>query len=249
MEEKSTARKLGKIFGVLLFMTFLSLTLMSYSLAEFTSYNIIEPAFESMAQEKISLNETQLESQYDGMKQMCSSPGTTELPMTNNITIKCSDIAATTADKIPALMAKAVFDSVYYKKFDCSFITCLRTLPAQDKASLLLTEKANEFYGKAWIYFLVAAFASGALLFAAAETWQSKFKSLGFCLFITGTPYILLKFLLKKFMPAETAAQAAPMVDAMINALSMKFLIAMFAGVVLIAIGFMIDFYEKKSNE
>lgn len=244
----SIAKKVGKGFGIMLFTLFLSLAMLSYSMAQFTSYTVIEPAFVSMVRENMPLNKTDLESQHNMLLEYCKFPNTTEMPIQENVSIKCSDISATTPDKLPDLMAQAFFDSIYYKQFDCDFITCLRTMSPSQRSSIILTDMGNQFYSKVWIYLLMAAIAGVALIIACVDTWKSRLKSIGFCLFIAGTPYFMFNFI-KKLLPADVASQASPLIDVIVKTLSPKFLIVLVAGIILIVLGFVIQFYEKKSKE
>jgi len=244
----SIARKFGKAFGVMLFTLFLSLAMLSYSLAEFTKYGAIEPAFEQMVLEKMPVNKADLEGQRKTVLDYCKQPGITEMPIQEGVALQCADVSASTADQLPKLMAKAYFDSIYYKPFSCSFVKCMITLPSDERSSIILTDMGNRFYSKAWIYLLAAAIGAAALLFICSNTWASRLKSLGFCMFIAGTPYFMFSFL-KKFLPADVASQASPLIDVIVKTLSPKFLIVLITGVILIIAGFGMKYIFKKEEQ
>ena len=112
-----------KKISVFLFGIFLSLAVTSYALAGFTNYSVERSAFVNIISGDFSerfFGNGDTEELRDALLFQCKSKSSVDLPVqSQTITLKCSEIKSN--PHILAVMANALFDKVYYKKYDCNF--------------------------------------------------------------------------------------------------------------------------------
>lgn len=146
--------------------------------------------------------------------------------------------------------AGALFDSIYYKEFDCGFIQCVQV----GKFDVLLSAQGYEFFNGIKMYLIAAAVASAVVIFVSAETWPARMKGFGVPLIFIGLSYVMLSLvksnIISKLPFAQEAEQigisVAPIVDKIIAPMMNSFLIALVVGIVLTAGAYVLEYKEKR---
>jgi hypothetical protein len=237
----------AKVSSEILFTIFLSLLIIVFALANFTSYENLKPVFLNIAKQQINMTPQQLNSTYTTLMQLCKISGNETLYV-ESLEIKCSDIFSSTPENLPELIGSSTFEKIYFKKYDCQFFQCI-SLPGQDKFLFLLSEQANTFFKKSIIYLELIVVLSAVILIASIETWSGRFKALGLSLIFVGAAdfvIILLKGLMMQNLPQQIAESADPIINQILDSVSNMYLIIFIAGVVLFIIGFVMSYLSKR---
>lgn len=235
--------KLLKKVCAFLFLLFLGLALFAYMESEASKAENLKSLFVPMIAEGISGNVTseQLSLAHKAYLQNCTGKDSITIPMEPQaVTINCNELQNSNAEQFPTLIAESLFDSMYYKDYGCDFITCLQTLPKEQKFMVILSSTAQKFYESIiFPMILLTVFAAiGILTFA--KDLSDKLKSLGWPILITGIGFFVLPLLFKN-MPQT----AAPLVENLNIVAKPVFTALTIIGVLLVVAGYFVKGKKK----
>lgn len=219
-----------------------------------TEYNTLKPLVTKILTQQLSENisEVQLNQFYSYVEFKCKTEDSIEIPLgIEDITVKCSDMEKVTQENFIPFISDRLFDSIYYKKYDCEVIDCIRQ-KGQQGFLVLVSEHGNNFLKsiKGFLWLLTGIFA--IIFFLAIETFSGKFKGFGMSLIFTSIPFFVFYYL-KDFIPSELfnlSPQLLQIVNDAINQLFDKmmtnFLIVFIVGIVLTIVGYLVFGKRKK---
>jgi hypothetical protein len=179
--------------------------------------------------------------------------------MPTNLVIKCSQldkIIPSDAESINAtsMLSNVLFDSIYYKSYDCNFVECIMKAKAPTDYLILISSSFNSFLSELLIYLGIGTFTSLFLFIFLETTWIKRINNIGWSLFWIGiTPIIFIpmkSFVLSSLnIPSEIQDVMKNFVDPMINSVFNNFYIILILGISLLVIGYSLRFlYRKKSK-
>jgi hypothetical protein len=179
--------------------------------------------------------------------------------MPANLVIKCSQldkIIPSDAESINAtsMLSNVLFDSIYYKSYDCNFVECIMKAKAPTDYLILISSSFNSFLSELLIYLGIGTFISLFLFIFLETTWIKRINNIGWSLFWIGiTPIIFIpmkSFVLSSLnIPPEIQDVMKNFVDPMINSVFNNFYIILILGISLLVIGYSLRFvYRKKSK-
>jgi len=239
----------GKIFGGFLFSTTLGLLIFALALSQFLQYETIQPPIANILQEEISksYSNEQLTNLLIFLKNECTNKNTIDLPVGQetenkiNATLKCSEINTAQPSDLSRIISVAVFDKIYYKKYDCEFLKCFQKLQGTEKFTLFLSIQATEFFSSILKYLEVGVAAGLIILIVSIRTWHGITKSIGIsCIFI-GISYFILPVAESQIstrIPQEQATAIMPIINIFFRLIRPKLLIVLIIGIVLAIIGY-----------
>jgi hypothetical protein len=179
--------------------------------------------------------------------------------MPTNLVIKCSQldkIIPSDAESInvTSMLSNVLFDSIYYKSYDCNFVECIMKAKAPTDYLILISSSFNSFLSELLIYLGIGTFISLFLFIFLETTWIKRINNIGWSLFWIGiTPIIFIpmkSFVLSSLnIPSEIQDVMKNFVDPMINSVFNNFYIILILGISLLVIGYSLRFlYRKKSK-
>lgn len=222
---------------------------MSSAFAQFTEYDNLKGTFTGLVSQQLpSMNQSQFEQTKAALTLYCRQPGRTTVNFADampgsygslNITMKCSDITtAASSQAFFDLVAIAMFDGIYYKNYTCSFVTCVTTLPNQDKIAVIASRHANSFFKQA-VFICIGGMVVGLLLITVGiRRIFGIFKAVGIEMIIAGALSYVSINAVKGMVPAGVSSIAGPVVDSLVATISSNLIIVVIVGVILAVIGF-----------
>ncbi len=236
-------RDIGKFVGGSLFTLGLSLFIIIFTMMQFTEYNTVKPLFVPLIENQLSnqTNSSDWPMIHAGLVTQCEGKENIQLPLENdNITLKCSDIASSGSDGLVKLIAGAAFDKVYYKEYTCEFIDCIRNMDTQN-LYIIFSYKGLQFYRSVLIYSIVVTVAGLLILIVSSKGW-GRLTSIGSICLVSGLSIIALPFI-KGVAPR---ADISPIIDKLFELLSIKYVVVLVVGVVLLAVGIAGNYLSKR---
>lgn len=246
-------RGLGKFFGSTIFTTFFVFAILMVEMITFTGYDNFKAIASGLLEKQVlsAIDEKQFIDLQNSLLFQCSQTDKVNIPLGNiTITLKCDDIKNSNKTELTNLITTSLIDSIYYKKFNCSFVDCIKS---KDPQNLLVvaTNEGNHFYKNSQVYMWIGAAVGLVLLLVSSETWAGRLKGVGFNLVFTGIPFLLLGYaqsLLVPAIPLELESSVKPVIDGLTSSLKNKFLIVLVIGVVLIVAGYGLGFYLSRKG-
>jgi len=241
----SVLSALGKIIGGIILGLFLIGLIFASGMAQFTTYDNLQPTFVNLISTSMPINESQFTQTKAMLTQQCQQPGVTTIDLGTlgnggvNMTLKCSDIAsATSAAQLARLAATGLFDSIYYKNYTCEFFSCMSTLPEQEKMTVMSSAHANAFFNQAVMWCIGGMILGIVLLVVAIRKPFGIAKAVGIEMIASGAvAYVgisMIKGTISTGMPSEVIGVA----NSLFGILQNNFIIVLAIGVVLTVIGF-----------
>ena len=247
-------RGLGKFFGSTIFTTFLVLAILLMELVSFTSYDNFKLLASEISKKQLfsAMSEQDLTDLQQMLLFQCSQTDRINVPIFGGqpVVVKCDDVRNSDKAQLPTLITNALVDSIYYQKFNCSFIDCITKGNQQDML-IVASNEGNQFYKSLQVYMWIIAVVGLILLLVSIETWSGRLKGVGFNLVFTGLPFLFLGYIQSSFMPALPPAiesSVKPIIDGLISSLKDKFLIVFAIGVVLVIAGYALGFYLSRKD-
>ncbi len=236
-----------KKVSILLFGTFLSLAVTSYALAGFTNYGIERPAFVDIISGDFSerfFGNGDTGELRDALLFQCKSKSTVDLPVqSQTITLKCREIKSN--QNTLAVMANALFDKVYYKKYDCNFFACvseeLSKGVSAETVFLFVGQKAHEFYNRLLAAAIILTIIFGAIMLKFEQALAVRLKLLGWPFLLTGISYLYVFF-------RGQAGGLSKFTDPLFDLLSPIYLVFLIAGVGLLIAGYYLGWKNPVSK-
>lgn len=246
---------LEKFVGGLIFSLSLGFIIFSLALAQFTEYKSLQPVMTSLLEKQISqqYSTEQLNLTHNALIEQCKDKETINIPLGQNSTVKevalkCSDISSSQPSDIPKLLSSAIFDDLYYKKYDCQFIQCLQQ-PGTEKFTVILSSYANKFFNSITVYLAVGLVVGIIILLASTRSLVGTVKSIGISCIFVGITYFIIPFI-KKYvvqqLPAEAISSMEEIVNQLLTYLSSIMLYVLIIGVVLTLIGYAAGYLLKR---
>lgn len=246
----SAIRKIGKSLGSSFFVFFLTATILILSMIQLTNPENMKLIFTDILNQQLKEN-SDYSKIYSQVYQYCSLDPTKPIELSSmdqNITLNCSDVQSKKSEEeFKNFLIGKVFDQIYYKKYDCSYIECLNR-PVQNKILVLVSAKTNEFLKSILIYSIIATAVFAIIFAASCEKISGVFKGLGTSLIVIGLPYFIIEFLLIKLLPSELISKVSNIIDQVLSSFSKKFLIVLAVGIILTIIGLIIEYVGKKKK-
>jgi len=241
----SVVTALGKIVGSLIFGLFLIGLIFVSAIAQFTAYDNLQPTFVNLISTSMPINESQFPQMKAMLAQQCQQPGVTTINLGTlgngggNMTLTCSDIAsATSAAQLARLAATGLFESIYYKNYTCEFISCMSTLPEQERMVVMSSAHANAFFNQAIMWCIGGIILGLVLLIAAIRKPFGISKAVGIEMLVSGAvAYVginMIKGTISTGMPSEVIG----VMNNLFGILQNNFVIVLVIGVVLAVVGF-----------
>jgi hypothetical protein len=232
------------------FLTFLLATILLFGLTKFTQYENLKPIIAGIISKQV--NETQLSQFYPYIELYCKAKNETiKLNFTiGEIEISCQEIVGKTPNQLIEIFATKTFDEIYYKKYECEFIDCLKEARKKEDYLVFVNEKSNFFFEEILPYSFFATVLFLIIFLIVCESWYVRTKNLGITLLIVGLPYFIFKItlneLLQKFLPLEMIEVVAPAVNVIFNYFYQIFFLILLNGVLLLIVAFGIKLRSKK---
>jgi len=235
-------RSLGKFLGSFIFTTSLSLVIIAISLAEITSYENMKPVFVGIAGEKIVEDTTKLAELHSQLVKSCEGKESIEIPTgSENIEVKCADVVSSTPENIGNVIATAMFDKVYYKKYNCNFIECIQL--GGENLMVIASSTGNKFFQDSILYLSIATVLGVVIVFVLNETYALRLKAVGKdCIGVGAMVFLifLTNFIVPSFVPAELLPKISGFLNFVENSIMIRFAVVLVVGIVLFLIGFLI---------
>jgi hypothetical protein len=247
----SILRSIGKWFGSFLFTTFLVLAITSVSIIDFTSYENLKVAFGGLfGQSMANVDQQTLDMILVTLRQECVGKESVQLPLREDysITVVCSRVNEPGAN-MRDIISTAVFDEMYYKKYDCNFIDCLRS----GDFTVVASAYGNQFFRSVQILMVVAAAVGVVLILACEETWPKRLRSIGLNMLFSSIPFfvieVVLPTLIQNISPETSmlgSGQLNEMMGELFAPMSMYFIYLLVAGIAMTVAGFAWGYLEKR---
>ena len=195
------------------------------------------------------ITEDQLKQLHSVFLQECKSEEYINLPSigSENISIPCKDVNASTPENFIDLVGGEIFDTFYYNEYSCNFIECLKQ-PGEEKLLVIVSLKGHEFFKNIQLYFWDLTAVGLLILLVSIDTWGKRLKTLGWGMILVGLPFVIFDYT-KNIVLKNIPANLVGILNSVISSVSYSFLIVLAVGVVLLLSGFMIEFRLKKKNE
>ncbi|HLC59064.1 MAG TPA: hypothetical protein VJH34_00900 [archaeon] len=264
-------RGIAKGFVSGLFSTSLMAFLLIGNLIVFTEYDNMKNLFTKIATKILpeqsesipSLTPSQLDDVRSGLNALCQGKESIDLSqfaqelnvqnIPDNLTLKCSSLDeilppnATTVNTT-TLAVNAIFDSIYYKKYDCSFINCMLNAKSPSDFTIIMSEQFNQFLVGMKSYFLGLTGVFLILLLIVAKGIGGKIRAVGWAMFWIGIiPYLFTfvnDYLIARFVPLPEGIDidlnsiVNPLVESLFKGFNVVFIIS----IILIVIGYSLGF-------
>jgi hypothetical protein len=193
-----------------LFSLSLGSIILFYVMFQFTLYENLQPAVDSVIQEQ-SAPEGFDESDFPNMKNdllsRCSNSTTgqidVELENGGLVELACPGIEnAATSKEIFTMVGASAFKKAYYQEHDCSFIQCLlQEGNSTNKLAMLLSQKSHDFFGEIQIFVIAVTALFGFIFAYASGTPEKIARNFGWAFTFLGSSFIMAE-LFKNMDPA-----------------------------------------------
>ncbi len=248
------------IFAILLTIA-LVLFIVNLSFMQTTSYNDLKPrvvvfteqtlsnSMEQSTPEDLSVLKTMLIENCSGQEETLFSFGEQEFLPMNNVIIDCSEISnETTAEQLVNIVSTGVFDSIYYKEYNCSPLDCLsQTNQDPEKLLVIVSKKANNYFTNIGIILIIIIILLIFGMVMLSKPKQTAIYALAPAFLISG-----LLFLLKFPLSSAVSGVQEPIkgiLELFISALFINALIVFILGIVFLVLAIILKILIKKSKK
>lgn len=265
-------KKIARSLGIFIFILSLSSALFVSAIAEFTEYDNMKSMLVDILSLQLEQAAGQVESDqlsdqlYQTLLIACESRDTFEVPLSEigefgdvtSVIINCADFkqlseGANTMEYLLDIVAGNVFDSFYYKQYDCEFVDCLQTADYL----VIMSAQGNQFFKSVNVVLWAGVVIGSVLIIAYSETWASRLNGFGWPMIFTGASYFFVSFLrtviFENFPLMSEAEQAginiAGPIDALMKPMMDSLMMVLTIGVVLIVASYVVGYYENKRKE
>lgn len=241
---------IGKTFGSLIFMTFLSLSILLIDVINFTEYDNVKTVFGGIIQKILfqNVDENALGQTRESLVNQCSNGvENVKVPGNGDIFIKCSDLKNQNKS-IQDIITNSFIETFYNKKFDCGFVNCLTNGNSED-LQVILSHQGSQFLKEVQRYFWIGTAAGLALLLVSTRTWPGRLKGIGFNLVSAGIPFLFVS-VVQKMLPTfpEGFESVQAIVNSLFSSIRTKFIILTIIGIALIISGYLLGIYLKRKG-
>jgi len=255
----SIARKLGEVFGELIFSISLGFFIIFIALANFTQYTTLQPVITNIIENQFqNITQEQIDFLYLNLTEQCKTSSTAIVPLTSQeISLNCTDVKNSQSSDIIHLISKNLFDQIYYKKYECNFLDCIKGLAfprnfseAQNQQfQVIISAKANEFFSNNQLFLIVGIVVGLVLVVISVKVWYNILKIIGLTLLFIGITYLLIPLIKIQIVPIAPQGQDfSAIVDLLFAPISTMLRNILILGIVLTVIGYISAFLLKSSE-
>lgn len=249
----SIERNIGKSIAGFFFFITIGLTLILMSLATLTEYDSVKDIVTKVIQQQppeSQFSEDQKQEIILNLKKECEGKeyiegGSIPIEGGADVLIKCSNLQ--NVNDFESLIYVSVADTLYYKKYQCGFLDCLRN--GQYFMPLIITEIAHKFYQDAFIYSLIITIIVGAVFVILIEDNKSRLKSIGWVLIVSSVPFVIMNFMIDYIVGLLAPQQAAALVQSVLKNIFSPivniYIYLLIAGIALTTTGYLIKSRDK----
>lgn len=253
-------RGLGKVFGSLVFTTFLVLGILLVGIIEITGHDSIKQIASGMIEKQLLSSNTAIDLQdvRNFLLFQCTQTDKTTLTLSDKlpqIILDCNDVRNSDSSKLPSLISGAIVDSMYYRNFGCNFSNLVQCSQSPENTLqgvpiFFVSNEANQLYKTATTYVWVLAAVGLLILLVSIETLPGRFQGVGWNLAITSLPVLVLSKV-QSLVPSgsqEVSDAVKPVIDSFISSTTKLFLIAFVIGAICLVVGYGMKFYQSKKQ-
>ena len=246
-------RKIGKAIGSTIFVLALSTAILAITLTKLTEHDNIKGLATALISTQITkwVDNGTLTQMHQQFLEECKTNETIQLSdlLGQNATIKCEDVEKSTPEGLTNLFANALFDSIYYKKYYCSFIECLQ-IPSQNKLILFVSSETHSFFKNCQYILLIASGVGLAIMLVSIDTWWNRLQSVGKIFLSISLPLIIFILFKDRILSLSANLEAAtPIIDQIFGSVSKISLVMLISGIVLTISGYVLQHYRKVKVE
>jgi len=242
-------RGIGRWLGILILSISLFPAIFMMLITKFTELDNLKSVFSELLASSLPIDKTQLNQIHTTLLKECEQTQSLEMPFGNKIiTLSCEDINKSSPDELMNLVGASLLNDIYYQKYDCEFIECLKQ-PGGGGFSVILSSKANLFFKNIQNILFACVGIGTILILISVKEWNAKLKTLGIILLSTSIPVLIILYVKDYFLPqlpAEAAAIITPVIEQIFDFLFTSFLIVAIAGAILTIAGYSLKFFQKK---
>ena len=185
-------RKICKMLLSFLFLISFSLLILTFSLQKITSYQNLKNITIPLIENQINITEEQKDLALLFLKEKCKGQKEINIEFGKNISIECAEIGNLNKNNLKTYLASKIFDSIYFQRYDCDFISCLK----ENKIEYLISANFNNFVSSILIYIFAATIAFGILYFLSMEKLEEKILSFAIIFLLSSLPFLLSDYLI-----------------------------------------------------
>jgi hypothetical protein len=253
----SIERNIAKSIAGFFFFVFIGFTLILMSLTTLTEYDSIKDIVTKVIQQQPpqdDFTEDQKQEIILNLKKECEGKEFIEgesIPIEGgaNVLIKCSSLQNVT--DFNSLTYAAVVDTLYYKKYQCAFLDCMRT--GEYYMPLIISETAHKFYQQTFIYSLIATIIIGVIFVFLIEDNKSRLKSLGWVLIVSSIPFVALNLMIDYVVGVLAPQQTVPLLQSVLKNIFTPmvniYIYLLIAGIALTTVGYIMKSSDKTARK
>jgi len=234
-----------KILASLLFTTFLNLAILMMGLVEFTSYSNLKPFVTELLSDSLSqqVDKNQINELHTTLKQSCTNEEFTSFDLGGtSIKIKCSAVESLQPEKILNTLVSNFFDSIYYKKYSCELLECLKQ-PGVENLLVLVSAHANNFLRNIQSALWVLTAVGALMMYFSIDTLKGRLRIFGTNLAFSGASFLVLNHAIKFLIPSQILSlniDIHGVVNKLFAPITNYFIIMLISGIVLIISSYLI---------
>jgi len=214
----------------------------------FSEHDNLNEVFGSFISERLKEDNPDLKEIHTNMLRECDKEGFSDIDIPfdsgNNISLSCSDIRNITSKELPVIISDKMFDGVYYKEFDCSFLECLMS----GNLDVIMSHKANNFF-KTWIYvFVLISLALIIPVYLLSESTSDFLKTMASCFVFVAVPFVfydLINFIIFKISGRIFDPSTKMILDNLFNPVRTFAIVLIIFGLMI----FLLGIYLKKRQK
>ncbi len=235
-------KTLAKSLVAFLFATFLSFAVLSFSLVQITDKEVMKPIALEIASQQISSD--QLEQIHEGVIQLCGDQESVDIVF-QNITINCEEIRSSEPNKLIEIIYSENIEKIYNAPYDCEFLDCIQKQPA-----VIFSSVGNQFFLSITYLSVILTIIFGILLAVLSKDAGifSIVRAFGWSFFFVGITYFIVLAAKEIVIPVDIKAVVGSAIDMIFGIILFNLLIALVAGIALLAIGYAEKFTTKKKR-
>ncbi|MEM7826424.1 MAG: hypothetical protein QW451_02225 [Candidatus Aenigmatarchaeota archaeon] len=222
--------------------------ILTFFLRNLTSYENAKSLF-SMIYSNVVLNASRekIESEYEKIVLHCNLYPNFTFSV-NNLSVSCSEILGKNLTLAIQTVAYKLFDSIYFKEYQCSFLECLRNINSLEDFLVIFSNKAYTFFDKIFKLSILTTSFFAILLLISIESWSERFKTFGLEFLSIGIFFFVFPLLQNIIFKELPFFVKKDILDVVLNQFSSVFLFLLVAGALLIFLWILAKIFAKKSK-
>lgn len=228
-----SARSVIKYVSGFFFVIFLSLSILLFSVYQFTSYDNIKPiAVQTIANVlSTEIDENQTAMFLSAAQLKCQGEDSITLDLAEtNITLECEGIVKGDRETLKGEVMGQFFENVYNSKYECKGVECFAKHPM-----FFISSSANDLFFNYFVFMGMFSLILCLVLILAAPGWASKSNSLGFSFILVGVQFVVIYAM--KFSFQKNVWVGSLIMDNLLGFIFMDFLVFFILGCVVLSLG------------